>query len=298
MLKNNKKKIEVNPFIVGGVVFGIIAVVLLIVSFMMIFRTNPYGDEIKIDNLSEYYDNLPQQQKDMIFSQLYDMVKANVDDDKKIPNSGALVREGYADYDYDNTMNVYYGNFVVDIPEIEMSFRVQFEWSPNEDNEALGGYPVVITCLEIDLQIYENSKCQETIEETVDWDNAFQLDYTFGTNTSYKVCDRIGEFLRSMIDKSFINVHIDESTLVRLKEQPDLTYAFDILVDDENIFNIVVRLDLLYGDEYIAIYISGSQKDVGFVISNNDETVAMLSDWLREFSEITDLLINVQSGDN
>ena len=287
------KKINLNPFAIAGVVLGIVAVILLVVSLMKVFRTNPYGNEVRIDNLSDAYDNLPQKQKDMIFWQLYEMLDNNLADGVTIPESGAVVRDGSAEYSYDENTKVYEGDFIVDVPSLQQSYRVQFVWSPISDSQNLGGYSVVISCLEPELQIYQNDGCKELIERVVYWDNAYQLDYTFGANTSYEVRRRIEEFIKSTAVETFdLALHVDESTLVQLKDQPDLTFSFDVNTEDGAVFKVIVRMDLFYGDQYIAMYIDGGGEVGGIVITEDESLVDSLESWLKQVSGKAELTVS------
>ena len=144
-------KIQLNPLTVGGVIVGAVVVVLLVVSLMQIFRKNPYGPETRIDNIEIVDKKLPQEQKDQLFSQLYGVLADNISDGEP-PESGALVREGTVDYGYDEDLKIYAGNFIVDVPAVEQSYKVQLSWSPEKNNPNLGGYPILITCAPKDLR--------------------------------------------------------------------------------------------------------------------------------------------------
>ncbi len=158
----------INPFLAGGVLVGIAFIVLVVISVMNLLRTNPYGNETRIDNIGEFYSGLPQEQKDLIFSELYNVIEMNVAEGAEVPDAGALVRSGTAEYNYDEGTLVYYGNFVVDIEAVRQSYRVQFEWSKKSENKNIGGYPIAIMCLEKDLRIYEDQNCQDAFSGEID----------------------------------------------------------------------------------------------------------------------------------
>ncbi len=295
----NERKIKMNPIIIGGIIFGLIAIVLLVVVLLNVSKTNSYGDEIRIDNLSEEYSNLPQDRQDLIFHQLYLVVLMNLSENEEIPVSGAIVREDSAEYDYDEITKIYYGNFIVDIPEIEQSYEVQFEWSELSNNRYLGGYPVVITCLPKSLQIYKNDVCVGSVKEVVNWENAYQLDYTFGVRTSSVVRNTIGNYLMSeRKNEGDYAIVVDETTLRKDKSQPDLVFSFEATLNENYAFDVVVRMDTTYGDEYVAIYVKGDNLAKGFVLTDDKSLVGDLSTWLKNISNNQQLTIETGPLEN
>ena len=291
-MQPNKERKQINPVVIGAIIVGIVALVLLIITLMNVFRTNPYGDETKIDNLSDSYSNLPQNEKDLIFFQLYNIIADNVSDSEPVPSSGALVRDGSAEYNYNKDTQVYAGNFIVDIPTVEQSYKVQFEWSPVDNNQNLGGYPVLITCVADDLKIYANDNCKDLFSKNVVWQNEYQIDYTFGTTTSHKIREIIAGFLTSSVDASTYTAAVNEVSLKRLKDQPGITYQFEVVLNGSATYNVTVRTDEMYGESYIAIYIVGGNEKKGFVITDSESYQTTLADWLRNFSGVSTLPID------
>ena len=249
-----------------------------------VFRTNPYGDEIKIDNLLVGYKDLPQDQQDMISSNLYSIVMKNLPEGSEIPKDGAMIREGSSQYDYNEDTRVYYGKFIVDIPSIEQSYMVQFTWSPVKNNNNLGGYDVVTSCLPRSMQIYDDFSlvCKNLIESNANWQNAYQLDYTVGARTSVIIRDLIGRFLMSeLVGEDGYDINIDAVSLKREKNEPDLTYSFTISLNETYDFNVLVRVDEQFGAEYIAILINGDSLKKGFVLTDSDVLKNTLTEWLK-----------------
>ncbi len=251
--QNSSKKIEINPFIVGGVLFAILVVVFLIITLVRIFRVNPYGNETRIDNLSKYYNDLPQEKTDQIFYQLYNMLSNNLPEGIVVPEKGAMVRDDTSEYNYSELEKIYYGKFIVDIAEVQQSYQVQFEWSPVANNQNLGGYPVLITCLPENLQIYPSDYCSNILEVDVSWENAFQLDYTLGTEASYNVRKKIGEYLLSVVNDYSYVVRIDETTLKMSKGVDGMTLRFRVVLNQNQVFDVIVKTDLFYKNEQVEI---------------------------------------------
>lgn len=289
-----KERKEVNPFLIGGVAIGIIAAVLLVVGLMQLLRRNPYGAETRIDNIGEVYSNLSQDAKDQIFYQLHMVLEANLGDNSKVPESGAMVRKETAEYDYDEETKVYAGKFVTDVSAVEQSYLVQFSWSPVAKNENLGGYPVLITCVPKDLRIYESQQaCVDFNTEEVSWQNAYQIDYTFGARTSQKMRAAIGQvFLNEVEAESYLAV-VDEASLSKVRTEPNFTYRFNIVLDGVT-YAVVARTDAMYGDEYIAVYINGEGLARGLVLTSDESFRTEMAEWLRRISGNAGLEVELQ----
>jgi len=283
-----ERKIELNILMVGGIILAVVVITLLVISLMQIFRKNPYGPETRIDNI-DLVDKLPQTQKDQIFAQLYSVLKYNLGENEP-PTSGAMVREGTVDYGYNEDTEVYSGSFIVDVPPVEQSYKVQLDWSPDPDNMYLGGYPVLITCAPKKLRIYESQKgCIDSLVRELSWENAYQLDYTFGATTSQRIRKALNDALIGEDeDLDALLATVDELSLKRLRDQPDLTYQYNVGLRGK-VYKITTRVDTTYGSDYIAMYIDGETKKQGIIITDEDSLVEGLLGWLRELSGRADL---------
>lgn len=284
-------KIQLNPLTVGGVIVGAVVVILLVVSLMQIFRKNPYGPETRIDNIEIVDKKLPQDQKDQLFSQLYGILVDNISDGEP-PESGALVREGTVDYGYDEDLKIYAGNFIVDVPAVEQSYKVQLSWSPEKNNPNLGGYPILITCAPKDLRIYASQTgCVNVLTMELSWNNAYQLDYTFGATTSQKIRGVLGKVI---VDEDEgpeeFAATVDETSLKKLRDQPDVTYQYNVVFGGET-FKITTRVDETYGSEYIIIYVDSATKKQGIIMTDKEDRLEEFSVWLRSLSGKADLSI-------
>lgn len=284
-------KIQLNPLTVGGVIVGAVVVILLVVSLMQIFRKNPYGPETRIDNIDIVDKKLPQDQKDQLFSQLYGVLADNISDGEP-PESGALVREGTVDYGYDENLKIYAGNFIVDVPAVEQSYKVQLSWSPEKNNPNLGGYPILITCAPKDLRIYASQTgCVNVLTMELSWNNAYQLDYTFGATTSQKIRGVLGKVI---VDEDEgpeeFAATVDETSLKKLRDQPDVTYQYNVVFGGET-FKITTRVDETYGREYIIIYVDSATKKQGIIMTDKEDRLEEFSAWLRSLSGKADLSI-------
>lgn len=290
-------KIKIKPSMIVGLI-GLAIIIVLIIILKNLLRTNPYGEEIRIDNLSSVYTTMPQEQKDRIFNALYEVVSINMSDGSIIPESGAMIREGTATQEYDSKTNINTGNFIVDISSIKQSYQVEFEWSSDNNNKFLGGYTVSVTCLPRSLQIYESWSCKSLFGADPDWENYYQVEYTFGARTALIVTSVLSDFLiENNKDSGVYNILIDEASLRQEREQPDLTYSFDAMLNQEDSFSVVVRMDSFFGNNYVAIYVDEGEIEQGFIISDSDEYRDTLTGWLVNISADEQLQIETLTVD-
>ena len=137
---------ESNPLrimiIIGGFVFMVIVVA--IIAFML--RKNPYGPQIKIENFNKYYSNIPTNTRDAIYNALYNIADMN-NPSANLTNFKANIRDGSATETYNQITDIYSGTFLIDISELNQTYKFQVFWSPNPQNPNLeSGYPIVASC--------------------------------------------------------------------------------------------------------------------------------------------------------
>lgn len=148
----NNKRIKITVCIVLGIL------VLITCCTFILFKRD---ELLRIDNFSDYYYHVPEKTKNTIFSTLYGTVLKN--SSNRTPHSGAVIRdsEPYL-YTYNNDYTGYYGEFVVDIPEIQQSYSVKFTF--NEDPDSfMGGFASLVYCLPEDKMIYPDFNCKENL---------------------------------------------------------------------------------------------------------------------------------------
>ena len=156
-----REKIAINPIHIGIAIVAVVFVALLVITLIQMFRPNPYGQGLRIDNFSDYVDDLPSGRRDSMFATLYKVVTENTIDGAEVPTSGALVREDSFSSNYDEAKDVHYGNFIVDIEKIRQSYQIQYEWSQDERNPNLSGYQMMALCLPMNLMIFEDFGCRD-----------------------------------------------------------------------------------------------------------------------------------------
>lgn len=157
---STQKNKEITPLHIVILLFIITAVILLIIAIIQIFRSNPYGEQIKINNINQYYKDFPTNIKDSVLNTLYN-IASNNNPDTKMPKSGAKIREGSTNGSYNKNTNIYTDSFIVDIEELQQSYVFQVSWSSNENNQYLKNisYPVLASCPAAEQLIYAPFNC-------------------------------------------------------------------------------------------------------------------------------------------
>lgn len=154
-MMENRSKIKIIIFCLCFVALSVVIIVFLAGYF------TERAKYTVIDNLDDYYYNLPEETKKNIFADLKDTIKINTSQD--IPDSGALIRdtEPYL-YNYNIKYSGYFGEFIVDIPLIQQSYLVKFNFNEGSTS-SLGGYAVLVYCLPEDKMIYPDFGCKENL---------------------------------------------------------------------------------------------------------------------------------------
>lgn len=155
------RKYESNKKIAILIIVAFVVVPLIIFLVVNIFRKNHYGDELKIDNFSNIFSNVPGDTRDKVFAGLYDVVVSNINNDDQIPESGALIREGSWEEIYDDEYNMHMGSFIVDIASIKQSYSGYFKWSSDNNNPYFFGNYVGFSCLKEGEIIYKDFVCRD-----------------------------------------------------------------------------------------------------------------------------------------
>ncbi len=206
-MEQNRESNPKNIKILALLIVATIVIIFSILSLQRLFRNNPYGKEIKIDNFNEYYNEAPQTQRDITFNQLYEAVLDNGTPEDKIPKSGAIIRSNTAQLEHSNEGYSYYGSFIVDIPEIRQSYRIQITWTTSKnDNSTASDFPALVTCLKPDEIIYEDFICKDAFtEETAAEDNLIK-EYPLATSLPIDIeyyVNGHGEYVHYTITNQF-----------------------------------------------------------------------------------------------
>lgn len=162
------KDIKLTPIHAVILLFVLIAIILLIISIVQLFRKNPFGEQIAINNFDQYYNNLPTKTQDAITNTLHNIVSSN-SPDTKLPKSGAKIRQDSTYSEFNAKTNIHYDSFIIDLESLKQSYVFQVVWSPDLDNPNLQdvGYTVVATCPSRDQLIYPDFNCKDDFLNSV-----------------------------------------------------------------------------------------------------------------------------------
>ncbi len=139
-----------------SVIIGIIGIITLIIIGVLI-GISGNKDLLIIDNISSYRDRIPRNLEENIRGALYNIVKSNIDDEKKIPSKGVLIRDNSFYSEYDEYDEITSSDFIIDINSLRQSYYIQFEYGENISSTA-----VVVSCLPDDTKIiYDDFKCKD-----------------------------------------------------------------------------------------------------------------------------------------
>ena len=109
-------------------IFAVIIFLAILAGIGILFTYNYNRDQTKIDNFDEYYYNVPSETKRIIFASLYSTIASN--NVTEIPSDGAVVRSDVPQlYNYNASYTGFTGRFMVDIPKIQQSYLVEFNFA-------------------------------------------------------------------------------------------------------------------------------------------------------------------------
>lgn len=148
---------------IAGIIFAILLLAIIIIIPILQSQESSnekdFKNQITFTNLSNYYPDLPTNIQQNIINVLNDILTANQPDNNLSeyninlnPNYPYILQYNYSE-------QIYYGEFTADIPNIEQSYIVSFNYTDNSD--IIIANPVDITCPTQANQIYPNFKCNE-----------------------------------------------------------------------------------------------------------------------------------------
>lgn len=164
--KQDQKPItRISPIAVAifGLFLGILIVIILALTGILNF--NPYGKDIRIRNFSEYFSGIPRSTRNELFANLYKITEINNQNPKLRVRDAKIRADSVVIRDYPSD-NISYGEFIVDIPSLEQSYRGSFSWSKDpEKNASMNDHNNLITCLaDFDL-IYDSFGCLNIVTD-------------------------------------------------------------------------------------------------------------------------------------
>ena len=164
-LNATNNQIQFKPIHFVIIIFVAIVIVLAIISFSNMNKTEEYGPELKIDNFSKYYNEVPDNIRSSLFATLYRVVGLNLAANQEPITSGAVIRKDSAEKTYNEETDVHYGSFIVDVEYVQQSFNVRIGWSNIPNNPTLNSNEVFIGCLTGKQSLYGSTTCRDGQED-------------------------------------------------------------------------------------------------------------------------------------
>ena len=237
---------RLRPIIISAGILFVVIIVVAILGLNGFFHTNPYGQGLKIDNFSKYYPSMPQDTQDTIFASLYKTARVNTPEGIETPTSGAQLRPSSDSSSYNESLELHAGEFIVDIDQIQQSFKVTFSWTTKENP----GFPnnlATIQCLLGDKSKFNSTSCTDDYSATNEQATYtlhpflvnFPLNIAYYDNNAGYVNYKIGFTTGEDQDKvTFIITDYTggnkENALRTLAEKGVDTTKYDIVYNDES----------------------------------------------------------------
>lgn len=171
-----------------------ILIILYIFLFNILLEKPSKNPTISFQNTTNI--NFPENIKQAISEQLYNIVALNTKNETIIKNSGAKIQKD--SLKENNSQNIQAGNFIINLENLNQSYRVYYEFDTN--NKTTSGYPVTIECL-------DNSSCKSLFSSNSNYANLlYALPYHVTLNSD--------EYLNIEKDQYFSpkNKHITVTT--------------------------------------------------------------------------------------
>ncbi|MBQ6375541.1 hypothetical protein IJJ37_01235 [Candidatus Saccharibacteria bacterium] len=158
---DNNNETTIKPSTIVLIALQVLFTILMIVSFSSVLAYEPVQLGVEVDDIEREIDGLTENGRNVIENSIYQMVVYN-SNGGSVQKTGVVVREGSLTNVYLEEFNLHYVNFIADVPVIEQSYQVYYEWSDDELNQYISpDNSVSIMCLSNDLMIYKDFDCQE-----------------------------------------------------------------------------------------------------------------------------------------
>ena len=140
-------------------IFQFIFIILMIVMFSNLNAPEVINTGIEIDGLSNI-NGLSSEDQTTIRHKLYEAVAFN-SETNNIPESGAIIRDGSLINNFYEDFDMNYLSFIVDLSNVEQSYRIYYEWSNDENNQYVSPDDAgAVMCVDDDEIIYDEFNCK------------------------------------------------------------------------------------------------------------------------------------------
>ncbi len=150
----NEKQIEINPVVAALVIAQLLFTIFMIVCFQNVLADDIVELGVEIDSGVSVLGDIPQEEKNVLEHYIYQAVSKNTTSNN-IQKNSIVVRDGSVVKKYDENFDLYFINFVVDLPETQQAYMVFDEWSGSGSYEYISpNDPVNVVC-------YEEAECDD-----------------------------------------------------------------------------------------------------------------------------------------
>lgn len=158
----------------------------------------------------------------------------------------------------------------------------------------------------VDDGAHEDNEDDEPI--VVLFKNKYQLEYSIGKGVADKTFTNLGRSIAKTIQLSDelsgqLEAILVETSFKKVNVDEGYAYSFDVELSDEKKYQVYVRTDQTYGNDYYAslllpfssrvAYMDLTMVDDGEGIIERDSVVRNLSNWAKEMLPGTDIILNV-----
>ena len=147
------------------VIVGVLLALVLVGGLIWLISVRSAVENMKIKTPIKGYGqqvkNLPDSYKNSIEAALHSMIEYNNTPSTSDTIGDATIRNGSTKQQEIVKGSSYSGSFIVDIPSIHQSYRVQYEYSSDPQVNTQSGYPVLVSCLPKEDLIYGDFTCKE-----------------------------------------------------------------------------------------------------------------------------------------
>lgn len=159
--------------ILAGVIgFTILVIGVIVAAYINQLNDNSKSNAVYISNLDSCSKNMQKELKDSMRTNMYTTIKAANDYNKKEtpPTYEAVIREGtceessYTTSDMGTQTSVKKTTAILDIPDAQQSWNIEYHWMPNGDPITTDlGEVITPSCLEKDKLIYGEFNCEKVM---------------------------------------------------------------------------------------------------------------------------------------
>lgn len=161
----NYQQNRLRPVIITFICFMVGLAILSVLGASGVFHHNPYGPEISVNNFSRVFKDVPEDTRDALFYGLYQQVAKNYQGEVNIKKLKANIRKDSISTNDSTSAGTTTSSFLVDIPKIEQSYRLEVTYPTKKATDPSIGYAAVVLCPTTSELIYPAFNCEDILSE-------------------------------------------------------------------------------------------------------------------------------------